>query len=73
MMLARTLGMVAVAGLLGCQAGGQSETRQAELASQDLQFAQDAAMGGLKEVTLGGLAQQRAEDDQVVQFGQRMV
>jgi putative membrane protein len=73
MTLARTLGVVAVAGLVACQAGGQTETRQAELASQDLQFAQEAAMGGLKEVTLGGLARQRAEDDQVMQFGQRMV
>jgi putative membrane protein len=73
MMLARTLGVVAVAGLMACQAGGQTETRQAGLASQDLQFAQEAAMGGLKEVTLGGLARQRAEDDQVMQFGQRMV
>jgi hypothetical protein len=45
MTLARTLGVVAIAGLMGCQAGGQSETRQAELASQDLQFAQEAAMG----------------------------
>jgi putative membrane protein len=72
-MLARTLGVVVVAGLMGCQAGGQSETRQAELASQDLQFAQEAAMGGLKEAALGGLARQRAEDHQVMQFGQRMV
>ena len=48
-----------------------SRTGQAELASQDLQFAQEAAIGGLKEVTTGELAQGQAKDENVMQFGER--
>ena len=73
MKLARTLGAAAVMGLFAQPALIQAQTGQAELASQDLQFAEEAAIGGLKEVTLGELAQQQAKDEQVVQFGQRMV
>jgi predicted outer membrane protein len=40
---------------------------------QDQEFAQKAAEGGLMEVQFGQLAQQQAKDEQVVQFGQRMV
>jgi predicted outer membrane protein len=43
------------------------------VAEQDQEFAQKAAEGGLMEVQLGQLAQQQAKDQQVVQFGQRMV
>lgn len=44
-----------------------------ELAEVDMEFATDAAQGGLKEVQLGELAQQQAESVEVQQFGQRMV
>ena len=44
-----------------------------QLSTQDRNFAKDAAIGGLAEVELGKLAQQNAQDDQVKQFGQRMV
>jgi putative membrane protein len=44
-----------------------------ELAQQDLEFATKAAEGGLMEVQLGELAQQQGKDEQVVEFGQRMV
>jgi hypothetical protein len=43
------------------------------VAEQDQEFAQKAAEGGLIEVQLGELAQQQAKDEQVVQFGERMV
>ena len=70
MMFARALGAVAIVGLFACPALAQG---QAELAPQDLEFAQEAAAGGLKEVMFGQLAQQQAKSDQVVQFGKRMV
>lgn len=73
MKLARMLGAAAVVSLLAHPVLVQAQTGQAELAAQDLQFAEKAAIGGLKEVTLGELAQQQAKDEQVVQFGQRMV
>jgi putative membrane protein len=73
MMLARALGAAAIAGFLAGPALAQAQTGQAELAPQDLQFAQEAAIGGLKEVTLGELALQQAKNEQVMQFGQRMV
>ena len=73
MKLARTLGVAAIVGLFPHPALVQAQTGQAELAAQDLQFAEEATIGGLKEVTLGELAQQQAKDEQVVQFGQRMV
>lgn len=43
------------------------------LSSTDRQFVQKAAMGGLAEVELGKLAQQKATSDQVKRFGEHMV
>jgi len=45
----------------------------AQTQQQDLDFAKDAAKGGLKEVRLGELASQKATDGDVKAFGQRMV
>jgi putative membrane protein len=73
MMWARALGAVAIVGLLGSPALAQSQTGQAELAQQDLEFAKEAAAGGLKEVALGELAQEQAKSEEVERFGQRMV
>ena len=73
MMWARALGAVAIVGLLGSPALAQSQTGQAELAQQDLEFAKEAAAGGLKEVALGELAQEQAKSEGVERFGQRMV
>jgi putative membrane protein len=39
----------------------------------DKKFAKDAALGGMTEVELGKLAAQKASNDAVKQFGQRMV
>lgn len=39
----------------------------------DKKFAKEAAIGGLTEVELGKLAQQKASSDAVKQFGQKMV
>ncbi|MBH8563541.1 DUF4142 domain-containing protein [Nostoc sp. CENA67] len=43
------------------------------LSSSDRQFINEAAQGGLAEVQLGQLASQRAANNEVKQFGQRMV
>jgi len=44
-----------------------------KLSAKDKSFAQEAAMGGMAEVELGNLAQQNAQNDEVKQFGSRMV
>jgi putative membrane protein len=71
MNLTSTVRTVALVSLFACPALVQGQT--SEVAQQDLTFAQEAAAGGLKEVTLGELAQQQAKNEQVVQFGQHMV
>jgi putative membrane protein len=60
---------LAAAGLLGLMATQAS----AALSGTDRDFAQKAAAGGLAEVSLGQLAQQNGNSEQVKEFGQRMV
>jgi putative membrane protein len=48
-------------------------TSNATLSSSDEKFIQEAARGGLAEVQLGQLAQQKAQSSEVKQFGERMV
>jgi putative membrane protein len=67
MMLARALGAAAIVGFMAQPALAQA------VPQQDQEFAQKAAEGGLMEVQFGQLAQQQAKDEQVVQFGRRMV
>jgi putative membrane protein len=67
MRLIPVLGAAAVLGLIVHPAFAQA------VPQQDQEFAQKAAEGGLLEVQLGQLAQQQAKDQQVVQFGQRML
>ena len=45
----------------------------ASMSSADKSFVQKAAVGGLAEVEMGKLAQQKAANDQVKQFGSHMV
>jgi putative membrane protein len=73
MMVARALGTMAIVGFLAGPGLVQAQAGEAELAAQDMEFADKAAEGGLMEVQLGELAQQQANDEQVVQFGERMV
>jgi len=42
-------------------------------AGSDQAFVQEAAVGGLAEVEMGRLAVQKAKDDRVRQFGQKMI
>lgn len=43
------------------------------VSARDRSFFDDAARGGMAEVTLGGLAKERAQRDEVKQFAQRMI
>jgi putative membrane protein len=67
MRLTRALGAAAILGFMAHPALAQA------IPEEDQEFAQKAAEGGLMEVQLGQLAQQQAKDQQVVDFGQRMV
>jgi putative membrane protein len=59
----------------GTHSGSQSGTEASARSSQqgaDHQFVMEAARGGLAEVELGKLASEKAQSEQVKQFGQRM-
>ena len=82
MALRHLLASAALIGLMAPPALAQSQDTtqqrpaqevQHELGQEDLEFATQAAQGGLKEVRLGELAQQQAATPEVQQFGQRMV
>ena len=70
-------GLVAVtAGSVGAQTASQAApgaAAKAAVPAADKDFAQKAAIGGLAEVQLGTLAQQKASNAQVKQFGSHMV
>jgi putative membrane protein len=44
-----------------------------KVSAADMKFARDAAVGGLMEVQMGMTAEQKASNDKVKQFGQKMV
>jgi putative membrane protein len=82
MTLKHLLASAALIGLMGQPALSQDQaaTQQKpaapatqQLEQEDMEFATEAAQGGLKEVKFGELAQQQATRDEVKQFGQRMV
>ena len=77
-LLAGALSLVFAVGLpLAAQAAGtnasSTQTQTSSLSSTDHKFIEDAARGGVGEVQLGQLAAQKAQSDEVKQFGQRMV
>jgi len=62
-----------LSGLLAFTASAQKNQANRVESSGDRDFATKAAQGGMAEVELGKLATQRASNDKVKQFGQRMV
>ena len=71
-----SLGMVAGAAAQtsnDTMASGNSASSSGKLAAADRQFIKKAAEGGLAEVQLGQLATEKADSQDVKQFGQRMV
>ncbi len=69
---------LAAAAQTGMQSGTASQNdsmgkQSAGTASSDTNFMKKAAAGGLAEVELGQLAVQKASNEQVKQFGQRMI
>jgi putative membrane protein len=77
--LALGLGMLVAAGASAQPAGTSSSSGMkagsagAAVPAADKSWAQKAAIGGLAEVEMGKLAQQKASNDQVKQFGTHMV
>jgi putative membrane protein len=67
--MSRSTLVIAFAGLTGFAATQAMATPSAS----DKIFAEKAAAGGMAEVQLGQLAQQKATSPQIKQFGQRMV
>jgi len=76
MKVAYVAGVTTFCTFLGCWAllAHQENTSQAaRSAVSDTQFAKKAAQGGLAEVKMGQLAQEKGTSDFVKKFGQRMV
>ncbi|HMM76615.1 MAG TPA: DUF4142 domain-containing protein [Gammaproteobacteria bacterium] len=65
------LGRMALCAALLAMAAAQAASNL--LSEKDTEFVTQAAQGGLAEVALGGLAADRARNDMVRDFGQRMV
>lgn len=66
---AANTGSTANAGASAAAAGARGNA----VAAADRRFVEKAAIGSLAEVEMGRMAQQKAQNDQVKQFGQRMV
>lgn len=57
----------------GALLAADTEGQRGQLTSSDFKFVKDATRGGMEEVQLGELAQQKAGSPAVREFGQRMV
>ncbi|WP_437588155.1 DUF4142 domain-containing protein [Sorangium sp. So ce1000] len=55
------------------QTGQHAQASQTKLSESDKEFIEKAGQGGLLEVRLGQLAQQRSASPEVKRFGQRMI
>ncbi len=66
------LGAVVVAAMVAGPGLVLAQSPRGNLSDADRKFVEEAAEGGQMEVELGRLAQQKASNDAVKQFGQRM-
>jgi putative membrane protein len=76
MKVAYVAGVTTFCTFLGCWAvlaHQENAHKPAHTAVSDTQFAKKAAQGGMAEVRLGQLAQEKGTSDSVKKFGQRMV
>jgi len=76
MKVAYVAGVTTFCTFLGCWAvlaHQENAQKPAHAAVSDTQFAKKAAQGGMAEVKLGQLAQEKGTSDSVKKFGQRMV
>jgi putative membrane protein len=69
----KTVLFAGVALVLATSAFAQSKAAVTSSGSEDIEFVLDAAKGGMAEVELGKLAAERAKNDEVKKFAQRMV
>jgi putative membrane protein len=69
----KTVLFAGMAFALATSAFGQSRAAVISSGSEDVEFVLDAAQGGMAEVELGKLAAERAKNDEVKKFAQRMV
>jgi putative membrane protein len=70
--MATAAGLVLAPMSVGAQTS-KTDTAGAKLATTEQKFVKEVASGGAAEVELGKLAEERASNDAVKQFGQRMV
>ena len=66
------VGLLAIVPALVSAQTTRHDAKSAKMASGDAKFVKQAAEGGMAEVQLGQLAEQRAASDGVKQFGKRM-
>jgi putative membrane protein len=69
--LAVIIGAMSLAG--AAKAADTAATSGASLSDKDKTFMKKAAKGGMMEVTMGQMAEQKAESEDVKSFGKRMV
>jgi putative membrane protein len=69
--LALTIGAMTFAG--AARAETKSTDESSSLSAKDKTFMRKAAKGGMMEVAMGKVAEQKAQSDDVKSFGQRMV
>jgi putative membrane protein len=69
--LALVIGAVSLAGAAGAETTPTDEN--SSLSVKDKTFMKKAAKGGMMEVTMGQMAEQKAQSDDVKSFGKRMV
>lgn len=63
---------VAALGMLAVMAYAAQDQKQGQLSKEDRSFVMDAAQGGMKEVQMGKLAQEKGQSEGVKAFGKRL-